>query len=118
MDFLNRVLDQTKQIQAKVGEAMAQGTEAAKPLIADAVAKAQDVQRAIAEQAPHVGGAARAQLDAAMKHASNVVETGKAVLDAGVTAGKAKLTEMQQQADDAHDATASAARTEGTTPPA
>ena len=111
MDFLNRVLDQSKAIQQKVAEAMAQGTEAAKPLVADAVTKAMDLQKTIVEQTPNVTAQTQAQLNTAMKHAGDFIAAGKSVLEAGVTGAANRISELQEHAKNTADASATAAET-------
>lgn len=99
MDFLNRVIEQSKQMQQKVAEAMSQGAEAAKPLVADAVSKAQELQKTIVEQAPNVTAQTQSQLNAAMKHAGDFIAAGKSVLEAGVNGAQSRIAELQQHAD-------------------
>lgn len=70
MDFLNKAIDQAKQLQQKAAEAIEKGQEQAKPFLDEAVAKAQDLQKTVAERAPDVGEALQHVADHA-KHAAD-----------------------------------------------
>jgi hypothetical protein len=97
-DFVNKALESAKTIQTTVAQAVARGTEAAKPLVADAVAKAQDLQKTIVEQAPQVGETAQTQLNAAQGHLTTFIATGKDVLARGVEGAQANLTPIAENA--------------------
>lgn len=118
MDFLNLAIEQSKKIQQQVADALAQGTEAAKPLVADAVSKAQDLQKTLLEQAPGVTAATQQQLNTAMQHAGDFIAAGKSVLEAGVSGAAGRIQELQEQAKKTSDATVNAAETaRAETPP-
>ncbi len=114
-DFVNKALESAKALQQTVAEAIAKGTEGAKPLVADAVNRAQDLQKSLIEQAPQVAGAAQEQLTAAQGHLTNFISTGKDVLGKGVEGAQAGLAPI---ADNARQAIHQAARaiTEATAP--
>jgi hypothetical protein len=97
-DFVNKALESAKTIQKTVADAVAKGTEQAKPLVADAVAKAQDLQKTIVEQAPSVGEAAQTQLQAAQGHLTTFIATGKDVLAKGVEGAQTSLTPLAENA--------------------
>ena len=82
-DFVNRALENAKLLQQTVADAVAKGSEQAKPLVADAVARAQDLQKTLIEQAPQYGEAAQAQLRTAQEHLRQAIHlAAKAVTEA------------------------------------
>ena len=107
MSFLNKAMEQAKALQQMAVDAAQKGYEQAQPLVRDGVAKAQELQRTIAEQTPHMTAAAQEQANAAMQHASAFIATGKTVLEAGATQAQAHMTILADQAKKAADATAS-----------
>jgi len=115
MDFLNQALEQAKQLQQTTAEAMKKGYEQAKPLVAQSVKQAQDLQRTLIEQAPNVTAAAQEQYNAALQHAGTFIATGKTVLEAGANAAQTHLTTLGEQAQKAADATRAAVH-QATTP--
>lgn len=108
MDFFNKALEQAKQLQQLAADALQKGVEQAQPLVKDAVAKAQDLQKSLVEQAPNVTAAAQEQYNAAMQHAGTFIATGKTVIEAGTTAAQQHLSTFADQAAKAADAARSA----------
>jgi hypothetical protein len=108
MDFFNKALEQAKHMQQLAAEALQKGVEQAQPLVKDAVAKAQDLQKSLIEQAPHVTAAAQEQYNAAMQHAGTFIATGKTVLEAGAAQAQQHLSIFADQAAKAADAARSA----------
>jgi hypothetical protein len=108
MDFFNKALEQAKQLQQLAADALQKGVEHAQPLVKDAVAKAQDLQKSLVEQAPNVTAAAQEQYNAAMHHAGTFIATGKTVLEAGASTAQQGLTVFAEQAAKAADAARSA----------
>jgi uncharacterized protein (DUF885 family) len=108
MDFLNRAIEQAKQLQQIAADALAKGQEQAKPLIEDAVAKAQELQKTIVEQAPHATAAAQEQFNAAVTHAGEFIAAGKTVLEQGVAQAQPHLQNLADQAKKAADSAVSA----------
>jgi len=106
-DFVNQALESAKVLQQTVAEAIAKGTEQAKPLVADAVGRAQDLQKTLLERAPQVAEAAQAQLSVAQGHLTTFIATGKDVLGKGVEGAQAGLAPI---ADNARQAIHQAAR--------
>jgi ABC-type transporter Mla subunit MlaD len=103
MDFLNKAIEQAKQLQQIAADALQQGQEQAKPLIADAVAKAHDLQKTIAEQAPQAGASVQQQLNSAMSHAGDFIATGKTVLEKSAEQAQPHLQNLAEQAKKAAD---------------
>ncbi len=114
-DFVNKALESAKALQQTVTEAIAKGTDQAKPLVADAVSRAQDLQKTLLEQAPQVAEAAQAQLTIAQGHLTTFISTGKDVLGKSVEGAQAGLAPI---AENARQAIHQAARavTEATAP--
>lgn len=108
MDFLNKALDQAKALQQIAAEAMQKSYEQAQPLVAQGVKQAQELQKTLVEQAPHVTAAAQEQYNAALEHAGTFIATGKTVLEAGTSAASQHLATFADQAKKAADATLSA----------
>jgi hypothetical protein len=108
MDFLNKALEQAKQLQQIATEAMQKGYEQAQPLVAQGVKQAQDLQKTLIEQAPNVTAAAQEQYNAALQHAGTFIATGKTVLEAGTNAAQQHLNTLGEQAQKAADATRAA----------
>ncbi|HEY0383669.1 MAG TPA: hypothetical protein VGC72_15870 [Candidatus Elarobacter sp.] len=108
MDFFNKALEQAKHMQQLAAEALQKGVEQAQPLVKDAVAKAQELQKTLIEQAPHVTAAAQEQYNAAMQHAGTFIATGKTVLEAGAAQAQQHLSTFADQAAKAADAARSA----------
>jgi hypothetical protein len=108
MDFLNRALEQAKQLQRIAAEAAQKGIEQATPLVQEGVAKAHELQQTIVAQTPTMSAAAQHQANAAMEHAGAFIATGKTVLEAGATQAQQHLTLFAEQAKKAADATMSA----------
>ncbi len=108
MSFFNKAIEQAKQLQQIAAEAMQKGVEQAQPLVKDAVAKAQDLQKTLVEQAPHVTAAAQEQYNAALQHAGTFIATGKTVLEAGASQAQQSLSIFSDQAAKAADAARSA----------
>jgi hypothetical protein len=108
MDFLNRALEQAKQLQRIAAEAAQKGIEQATPLVQEGVAKAHELQQTIIAQTPAMTAAAQHQANAAMEHAGAFIATGKTVLEAGAAQAQQHLTLFAEQAKKAADATVSA----------
>ncbi|HEY0395805.1 MAG TPA: hypothetical protein VGD01_15000 [Candidatus Elarobacter sp.] len=108
MDFLNRALEQAKQLQRIAAEAAQKGIEQATPLVQEGVAKAHELQQTIISQTPNMTAAAQQQANAAMEHAGAFIATGKTVLEAGASQAQQHLTLFAEQAKKAADATLSA----------
>jgi hypothetical protein len=108
MDFFNKAIEQAKHMQQLAADALQKGVEQAQPLVKEAVAKAQDLQKSLIEQAPHVTAAAQEQYNAAMQHAGTFIATGKTVLEAGATQAQQHLSIFAEQAAKAADAARSA----------
>ncbi len=108
MDFLNKALEQAKQLQQIAAEAMQKSYEQAQPLVAQGVKQAQDLQKTLVEQAPNVTAAAQEQYNAALQHAGTFIATGKTVLEAGANAAQQHLNTLGEQAQKAADATRAA----------
>jgi uncharacterized protein (DUF885 family) len=104
MDFFNKAIEQAKHLQQLAADALQKGVEQAQPLVKDAVAKAQDLQKTLIEQAPHVSAAAQEQYNAALQHAGTFIATGKTVLEAGASQAQQSLTIFADQAAKAADA--------------
>jgi hypothetical protein len=115
MDFWNKAIDQAKQLQQLAGEALQKSADQAQPLVADAVKRAQELQKTLIDQAPHVQAAAQEQYSAAVEHAGTFIETGKTVLAAGTTAAQQHLSTFADQAKKAADAAVDAVKS--TKPP-
>jgi hypothetical protein len=108
MDFFNKAIEQAKHLQQLAADALQKGVEQAQPLVKDAVAKAQDLQKTLLEQAPQVSAAAQEQYNAALQHAGTFIATGKTVLEAGANQAQQSLTLFADQAAKAADAARSA----------
>ncbi len=108
MDFFNRAMEQAKQLQQIATEAMQKSAEQAQPYVADAVAKAQELQKTLIEQTPQVTAAAQVQYNAALQHAGTMIQTGKTVLEAGTAQAQQHLSIFADQARKAADAAVSA----------
>jgi ABC-type transporter Mla subunit MlaD len=108
MSFLDKALEQAKQLQQIAAEAMQKGYEQAQPLVAQGVKQAQDLQKTLVEQAPNVTAAAQEQYNAALQHAGTFIATGKTVLEAGTNAAQQHLSTLGEQAQKAADATRAA----------
>jgi hypothetical protein len=108
MDFFNKAIEQAKHLQQLAADALQKGVEQAQPLVKDAVAKAQDLQKTLLEQAPQVSAAAQEQYNAALQHAGTFIATGKTVLEAGASQAQQSLTLFADQAAKAADAARSA----------
>jgi hypothetical protein len=108
MDFFNKAVEQAKQLQQLAADALQKGAQHAQPLVQDAVAKAQDLQKTLIEQAPNVTAAAQEQYNAAMQHAGTFIATGKTVLEAGASQAQQTLGVFAEQAAKAADAARSA----------
>jgi hypothetical protein len=106
--FFNRAMEQAKQLQQIATEAMQKGYEQATPLVQQGVAKAQELQKTIIEQTPHLTAAAQEQANAAMQHAGAFIATGKTFVEAGAAQAQTHLTIFADQAKKAADATISA----------
>ncbi len=108
MDFLNRAIEQAKQLQQIAADALAKGQEQAKPLIAEAVTKAHDLQQTIVEQAPHATAAAQEGLNAAMTQAGEFIAAGKTVLEQSAAQAQPHLQNLADQAKKAADSAVTA----------
>jgi len=108
MDFFNKAIEQAKHMQQLAADALQKGVEQAQPLVKDAVAKAQDLQKTLIEQAPSVTAAAQEQYNAALQHAGTFIATGKTVLEAGASQAQQSLSIFADQAAKAADAARSA----------
>ncbi len=108
MDFFNKAIEQAKQLQSLAADALQKGVEQAHPIVKDAVAKAQDLQKTLIEQAPNVTAAAQVHYNAALQHAGTLIATGKTVLEAGTSAAQQHLSTFSDQASKAADAARSA----------
>ena len=107
-DFVNKALESAKALQQSVAEAVSKGAVQAKPIVADAVSRAQDLQKTIIEQAPHVSEAAQGHLQTAQGYLTTFISTGKDVLAKSVEGAQAGLAPL---ADNARQAVHEAANT-------
>src|ERR1700738_2498081 len=105
MDFFNKAIEQAKQLQQIAYEAAQKGVEQATPLVQQGVAQAQQLQKTILEQTPHVTAAAQEQANAALQHAGTFIATGKTYLEAGTQQAQQHLSIFAEQAKKAADAT-------------
>jgi hypothetical protein len=118
-DFVNKALESAKSLQQSVSEAVTKGTEQAKPLVADAVARAAVLQKSIVENAPQYGEAAQAQFQAAQGHLSTFIATGRDVLAKGVGGAGASLAPLAESARQAvHHAAKAVSEATAPKPPA
>ncbi len=108
MDFFNKAIEQAKQLQQLAADALQKGVDSAHPLVKDAVAKAQDLQKTLIDQAPNVTAAAQEQYNAALQHAGTFIATGKTVIEAGASQAQQSLSIFADQASKAADAARSA----------
>ncbi|MDB5072114.1 MAG: hypothetical protein JWM87_3225 [Candidatus Eremiobacteraeota bacterium] len=108
MDFFNKAIEQAKQLQQIAFEAAQKGIEQATPLVHEGVAKAQELQKTLIEQTPHVTAAAQEQANAALQHAGTFIATGKTFLEAGTAQAQQHLSIFAEQAKKAADATVTA----------
>ncbi|MBV8644873.1 MAG: hypothetical protein JO225_13290, partial [Candidatus Eremiobacteraeota bacterium] len=69
---------------------------------------AQELQKTIVDQTPHLTAAAQEQANAALQHASAFIATGKTVLEAGSAQAQQHLSIFAEQAQKAADAARSA----------
>jgi hypothetical protein len=76
--------------------------------VQEGVTKAQELQKTIVEQTPHMTAAAQQQANVAMEHAGAFIATGKTVLEAGASQAQTHLATFADQAKKAADATVSA----------
>lgn len=104
MDFLNKALDQAKQLQQIAADATQKGYEQAKPLIEQGVTKAQELQKTIVEQTPLLTAAAQEQANAALQHTGAFIASSKTVLEAGTQQAQQHLAVFADQAKKAADA--------------
>ena len=103
MDFFNKAIEQAKQLQKLAADAMGKGVEQAQPLVKDAVAKAQELQKTLVDQAPNVTAAAQESYNAALQHAGTFIATGKTVLEAGANQAQQTMGAFAEQATKAAD---------------
>jgi hypothetical protein len=115
--FFNRAMEQAKQLQQIATDAMQKGYEQATPLVQQGVAKAQELQKTIIEQSPHLSAAAQEQANAALQHAGAFIATGKTFIEAGTAQAQQHLTIFADQAKKAADATVSAVQSATQKPP-
>jgi len=97
-DLVSQALESAKALQQTVAEAIAKGTEQAKPLVAEAVTRAQDLQKTLIERAPQVAEAAQVQLTVAQGHLTTFIATGKDVLGKSVEGAQAGLAPIAENA--------------------
>ena len=114
-DFVNKALESARALQQSVADAATKGAEQAKPLVADAVARAQDLQKTLIEQAPQYGDAAQAHLQTAKGHLNTFISTAQDVLAKGAAGAQASLTPLAENARQAVHQAATAV-TEATAP--
>jgi len=116
MDFFNKAMEQAKQLQQLATDALQKSVEQAQPLVKDAVAKAQELQRTLVDQTPQVTAAAQKHYNAALDHAGAMIATGKTVLEASTAQAHQHMQTLADQAAKAADATRAAVH-EATKPP-
>jgi len=114
-DFVNKALENARLMQQTVADAVSKGAEQAKPLVADAVARAQDLQKTIVDQAPQYSEAAQAHLQTAQGHLTTFISTAQDVLLKGAAGAQASLTPLAENARQAVHLAAKAV-TEATAP--
>jgi hypothetical protein len=119
MDYFNRAMEQAKQLQQIAADAAQKSIEQATPLIQQGVAKAQELQKTIIEQTPHLTAAAQEQANVALQHTNAFIASSKTVLEAGTQQAQQHLSIFADQAKKAADATLSAVQsaTQKQTPP-
>jgi len=114
-DFVNKALENARLLQQTVADAATKGAEQAKPIIDDAVAKAQDLHKSLIEQAPQYGEAAQAHLQNAKGYLSTFIGTAQDVITKGAAGAQASLTPLAENARQAVHQAAKAV-TEATAP--
>jgi hypothetical protein len=114
-DFIAQALENARVLQQSVADAIAKSTEQAKPMVADAVARAQVLHKSILEQAPGYSEAAQAQFETAQGHLTTFITTGMDVLAKGAQGAQASLTPLAENARQAIHLAAKAV-TEATAP--
>jgi hypothetical protein len=117
MEFFDRAKEQAKQLQQTATAAAQKTIEQAQPLVREAVAKAQDLQKTLVDQAPHVTAAAQVQYNAAIEHAGKFIATGKSVLESSTVVALTTFAEQARKAADAAEAAVSASQAAKQTPP-
>jgi len=114
-DFVNKALENARQLQQTVADAATKGAEQAKPLVADAMARAADLHKTLLEQAPQYGEAAQTHLKTAGTHLTTFISTAQDVIAKGAAGAQATLTPIAENARQAVHQAAKAV-TEATAP--
>jgi hypothetical protein len=118
-DLVNRALESAKALQQTVAEAIAKGTEQAKPLVAEAVTRAQDLQKSLLDEAPGAAETVQKQLALAQDYLTTFIATGKDVLGKGVEGAQAGLAPIAESARQAiHQAARAVSEATAPKPPA
>lgn len=97
-DFVNKALENARLLQQTVAEAATKGAEQAKPMVADAMARAQDLQKTLVEQAPQYGEAAQAHLQSAKGYLTTFISTAQDVIAKSAAGAQATLTPLAENA--------------------
>lgn len=114
-DFVNKALENARLLQQTVAEAATKGAEQAKPMVADAMARAQDLHKTLVEQAPQYGEAAQAHLQTAKGYLTTFISTAQDVIVKSAAGAQATLTPLAENARQAVHQAAKAV-TEATAP--
>ena len=97
-DMVNKALEGAKALSQTVGEALGKGKEQARPLIEDAVSRAQDLQQTLGQHTPELTEAAQKQLAVAHGHLTEFISTGKDVLGKGIEGAQSGLAPLAENA--------------------
>lgn len=107
-DAVKRALEQAREMQKKIGDAVNKQHEEMKPLIEQSVKSAQDLQTTLTKHAQESGIITQEQTQRALGHLQNFMRIGADAMKATAEQTRAQVQQMMDQSKAAAESTAEA----------
>ncbi|GAC1355130.1 MAG: hypothetical protein NVSMB31_15520 [Vulcanimicrobiaceae bacterium] len=107
-DAVKRALEQAREMQKNIGEAVNKQQESMKPLIQESVKNAQELQTTLTKHAQESGIITQEQTQRAIGHLQNFMKIGADAMRGSAEQMRSQVQQMMDQSKQAADSTAEA----------
>ena len=107
-DAVKRALEQAREMQKKIGDAVNRQHEEMKPLIEQSVKNAQDLQVTLSKHAQDSSALTQEQTQRALGHLQNFMRIGADAMKASAEQARSHVQQMMDQSKAAAESTAEA----------